>query len=142
MSTEDLIAPEQYNFVSEIEKFAQNPDRLALKWENEEGETKEVTYSSLMKAANRIGNVFKEEGLQKGDVVLVIVPRIMEAYQVYLAALKLGLTVLPSSEMLRAKDLQYRIKHGDVKAVVSYYPFIGELELVEEIHTIKRFVLG
>lgn len=142
MSTEDLIAPEQYNFVSEIEKFAQNPDRLALKWENEEGEIKEVTYSSLMKAANRIGNVFKEEGLQKGDVVLVIVPRIMEAYQVYLAALKLGLTVLPSSEMLRAKDLQYRIKHGDVKAVVSYYPFIGELELVEEIHTIKRFVLG
>ncbi len=142
MRTEDLIAPEQYNFVSEIEKFAQNPDRLALKWENEEGETKEVTYSSLMKAANRIGNVFKEEGLHKGDVVLVIVPRIIEAYQVYLAALKLGLTVLPSSEMLRAKDLQYRIKHGEVKGVISYYPFLEELELVEEIHTIKRFVLG
>lgn len=103
MKTEDLIAPKQYNFVSEIEKFAQNPDRLALKWENEEGETKEVTYSSLMKAANRIGNVFKDEGLQKGDVVLVIVPRIIEAYQVYLAALKLGLTILPSSEMLRQR---------------------------------------
>ncbi|MGP7818435.1 acyl-CoA synthetase MbcS [Niallia sp. 01092] len=142
MCREELLAPEYYNFVSEIEKFAQNADRVALKWENEEGQTKEVTYSNLLKLANQMGNVLKEAGLQKGDVVLVIVPRLVEAYQVYIAALKLGLIILPSSEMLRAKDLQYRINHGDVKAVISYYPFIEELAAIDEIQSIKRFVLG
>lgn len=142
LNQEDLIAPEQYNFVSEIEKYAQNPDRLALKWENEEGNIKEVTYASIMEQANKIGNVLKAEGLKKGDVVLVVVPRIVHAYEVYLAALKLGMIILPSSEMLRAKDLQFRIKHGEVKAVISYYPYIEELNLVEEVSTIKRFVLG
>ncbi|MFT8321669.1 MAG: acyl--CoA ligase [Bacillus sp. (in: firmicutes)] len=142
MSREELLAPQKYNFVSEIEKFAQNADKVALKWENEEGQAKEITYSSLLKLANQMGNVLKASGLQKGDVVLVIVPRLVEAYQVYIAALKLGLTILPSSEMLRAKDLQYRIKHGEVKAVISYYPYIEELTKIEDVHSIKRFVLG
>lgn len=142
MSREELLAPETYNFVSEIEKYAQNTDKVALRWENEEGTNKEVTYSQLLKVANKMGNVLKESGLKKGDVILVVVPRLIEAYQVYLAGLKLGLTILPSSEMLRAKDLQYRIKHGEVKAVVSYYPFLEELMKVEEIHSINKFVLG
>ena len=42
-----------------------------------------------MKNANKIGNVFLEKGLKKGDVVLIIIPRLIEAYQVYLAALKI-----------------------------------------------------
>ncbi|WP_445489456.1 acyl-CoA synthetase MbcS [Niallia sp. 03133] len=142
MSREELLAPNHYNFVSEIEKFAEEPDKVALKWENEEGQTKEITYSKLLKLSNQMGNVLKDSGLQKGDVVLVIVPRLVEAYQVYIAALKLGLTLLPSSEMLRAKDLQYRISHGEVKAIISYYPYIDEIAKIEEVHSIKRFVLG
>ena len=30
-------------------------------------------------------------------------------YELYLAALKLGIAIIPSSEMLRTKDLQYRL---------------------------------
>ncbi|MCM3215067.1 acyl--CoA ligase [Niallia taxi] len=142
MSREELLAPEIYNFVSEIEKFAQNKDRLALRWENENGDKQEITYSHLLQQANKVGNVFKAAGLKKGDVVLVIVPRLIEAYQVYIAALKLGLTILPSSEMLRAKDLQYRITHGEVKGVISYYPYLDELNKVEEVSNLKRFVIG
>ncbi|MGG0736643.1 acyl-CoA synthetase MbcS [Niallia taxi] len=142
MSREELLAPEIYNFVSEIEKFAQNKDRLALRWENENGDKQEITYSHLLQQANKVGNVFKAAGLKKGDVVLVIVPRLIEAYQVYIAALKLGLTILPSSEMLRAKDLQYRITHGEVKGVISYYPYLDELNKVEEVRNLKRFVIG
>ncbi|TRZ37287.1 acyl--CoA ligase [Niallia circulans] len=142
MSREELLAPEIYNFVSEIEKFAQNKERLALRWENENGDKQEITYSHLLQQANKVGNVFKAAGLKKGDVVLVIVPRLIEAYQVYIAALKLGLTILPSSEMLRAKDLQYRITHGEVKGVISYHPYLDELNKVEEVSNLKRFVIG
>lgn len=142
MKREDLLAPEQYNLVTEIERYASDSNRLAIKWENEAGEKKEVTYEELLKNANKIGNVFKEHGLKKGDVLLIIVPRLIEAYQVYIAALKAGIVVIPSSEMLREKDLQYRITHGDVKGIVSYYPYVGQFEEIKDIDHLPKFVIG
>ena len=142
MKREDLIAPEKYNLVSEVERFAAVPNKLALKWEDEAGETKQVTYEHLLKNVNKVGNVFSQNGLQKGDVILVIVPRLIEAYVVYLGALKAGMVVIPSSEMLREKDLQYRISHGDVKGVVSYYPFVDQFENIQAEQELVKFSLG
>ena len=110
--------------------------------ENEAGEKKEITYKELMSDTNKIGNAFINAGLTKGDVVLVVVPRLIEAYEVYLGALKAGLVVIPCSEMLRAEDFAYRMEHGDVKAVVSYYPYVEELEKVNAIQHVHRFVIG
>ncbi|MDQ0196988.1 acyl-CoA synthetase MbcS [Neobacillus ginsengisoli] len=142
MKREDLIAPEKYNLVSEMERFAKDPNRLALKWESESGETKQVTYEQLLKKVNQAGNAFVQNGLKKGDVVLVIVPRLVEAYVVYLAALKAGMVVIPSSEMLREKDLQYRITHGDVKAVVSYYPYVDQFKHITSSQPLVKFSIG
>ncbi|MBY0098986.1 acyl-CoA synthetase MbcS [Mesobacillus maritimus] len=142
MKREQLIAPQKYNLISEFERFAQQEGKLALHWENEDGDKKNITYKDLIKNANKIGNVFKASGLTKGDVVLVVIPRLIEAYQVYIAALKMGLVVIPSSEMLRTKDLQYRITHGDVKAVVSYYPFVEQFSGISEAENLVKYSVG
>jgi acetyl-CoA synthetase len=142
LERKDLIAPEKYNLVSEMEKFAKDPTNIALKWENEKGQTEEITYEELLKKVNKMGNVFIEKGLSKGDTVLVIVPRLIEAYQVYLAALKVGLVVIPSSELLRTKDLQYRITHGDVKGIISYFEYVSQFENLVEMNGLERFVIG
>ncbi|MGP4075368.1 acyl-CoA synthetase MbcS [Halobacillus sp. K22] len=142
MDREELIAPERYNVVSEIEKFAEDPSRKALLWLSEAGGQKEVTYEQLLHQANKMGNAFLDHGLQKGDKILVMIPRLIEAYQVYIAALKAGLVIIPSSEMLRAKDLQYRITHGDVRAVVSYHPFTEHLDAVKESDQLLKFSVG
>ncbi|MCM3116623.1 acyl--CoA ligase [Neobacillus sp. MER 74] len=142
MKREDLIAPEKYNLVSEVEHFAKNPNRVALKWESEAGDTQQVTYEQLMRKVNQAANVFARNGLNKGDVVLVIVPRLIEAYVVYLAALKAGLVVIPSSEMLKEKDLQYRITHGDVKGVISHYPYADQFENINKTQPLLRFTIG
>ncbi|MDF0726433.1 acyl--CoA ligase [Cytobacillus sp. S13-E01] len=142
MIRENLIAPESYNLVNEVEKFTQNPDKVALKWENENGDRKQITYDQLMQNANKVGNALLSNGLQKGDTVLVIVPRLIEAYMVYLGALKAGLVVIPSSEMLKEKDLQYRISHGDVKGVVSYYPYVDQFTNIIQKESLSQFVIG
>ncbi|HJV31464.1 MAG TPA: acyl--CoA ligase [Bacillales bacterium] len=140
MKREDLIAPLEYNLVSEVERFAKDPNKMALKWENESGETSQVTYEQLMDQVNRTGNVFLQHGLKQGDVVLVMIPRLIEAYAVYLAALKLGMVVIPSSEMLREKDLQYRITHGDVKGVVSYHLYTDQFKQITQ--PLVKFSIG
>lgn len=142
MNRESLIAPETYNVVTEIEKYAGDPDRKALQWEDDQGHQEEITYAELITNANKIGNAFKEEGLQKGDKVLIMIPRLIEAYQVYVGALKAGLVVIPSSEMLRTKDLQYRISHGEVSGVVSYHPYTGPFKDIKEIDALKKFTVG
>ncbi|MFD1739326.1 acyl-CoA synthetase MbcS [Bacillus salitolerans] len=128
MNREELLAPEIYNIVQEVERYASNERKIALKWENEEGYMKEITYLQLMKRVNQYGNALLHSGLQKEDKVLVIIPRIIEAYQVYLAALKCGIVVIPSSEMLRKKDIEYRLQHGEVKAVICYKTFTNQFK--------------
>ncbi|MBO1912151.1 acyl-CoA synthetase, partial [Microvirga sp. 3-52] len=126
MNREQLVAPEQYNLVSEFEKYAKNESLKALIYINSKGEKKEITYAALMNLANQAANVFMENGLNKGDVVLVMVPRLIEAYVTYIGALKAGLVVIPSSEMLRPSDIDYRLVHSNAKAIVSYDAFSSQ----------------
>lgn len=143
MNQSELLAPKNYNIVDEIEKYAKNPEKLALIYEHAFDAPEKVTYATLIQRANQVGHVLQQSGLKKGDRVLVMLPRAIETYEVYIAALKLGLTIVPSSEMLRTKDLQYRISHGQVSAVITMPDYIPEFEKVEEYpDLIKLLVTG
>lgn len=142
MNKKDLVAPDTYNIVSEIEKYTADENKKAIIFENAEGETYSITYDQLVKNANQVGNMFLKHGLQKGDKVLVMMPRSIETYEIYIAALKLGIVVIPSSEMLRTKDLQYRISHGEVKAIVVTAERIDEFKAVKEYNTLTKFIVG
>lgn len=142
MNREELIAPKTYNLVEEIEKFAKDKDKMAIKWIDDQENKKTLTYAELMTKANKIGNILRNNGFEKGDKVLVIVPRIIEAYMVYIAALKAGLVIIPSSEMLRTKDLQYRVDHGDVKGVISYYQFTEQFTNITSKTPLQKFSIG
>src|SRR5690625_7915661 len=76
------------------------------------------------------------------DKLLVMMPRVIETYAVYIAALKTGIILIPSSEMLRTSDLQYRITHGEVSGVVSYHPFVDQFNGIEQWQTLKKFAVG
>jgi len=142
MQSSHLVAPERYNMVQEVEKFSQDKEKLALIWENEAGDIKELTYEELLAGTNQMANVLKEHGLSKGDAVLVMVPRLIEAYQVYLACLKLGLVITPSSEQLRASDIAYRVNHGGSRAVIVFEPFTDTFDEVAEVAALQKFVVG
>ncbi|WP_102336224.1 acyl-CoA synthetase MbcS [Salimicrobium jeotgali] len=142
MDRKELIAPEQYNIISEMEKYARGEERKALIWIDSEGNKKETTYQHLMKRVNKIGNAFLNEGLNPGDKIVIMIPRTIEAYEVYLAAMKTGIIIIPGSEMLRAKDLQYRIEHGEAKAVACYHPFTSQFDEVKGIDDLHLFSVG
>jgi acetyl-CoA synthetase len=144
MKREDLIAPEYYNLSQEVEKFAKNSDLLAIKWTNEAGDVRDVSYMELAQQVNKYANALLSSGLKQGDPVLLIVPRLAEAYFTYLACLKAGLVIIPCSEMLRAKDLVYRINFADAKAVIAYHEFIEETNnITEEMPSLGyKFIIG
>src|SRR5699024_3072343 len=142
MKIDHLISPKNYNIVMEIERYANDSKRKALILKSQDGEVNELTYPELIQRTNQVGNVLLDSGLKKGDKILVMVPRIFEAYEVYLAALKTGIILIPSSEMLTKEDLQYRVTHGEVNGVICYHEFVSAYNDLDEYNQLKRFVIG
>ncbi len=139
--TENLVAPEFYNMAQDIDRHADQPGNLALIWENEAGDTREVTYLGLRQESNTFANALKALGLEKGDRVIITLPRIPEAYYAYLAALKLGLVISPGSEMLVAKDLLYRAVHSQAKAVICYHQLTEQFDKIRtEAESLQHFI--
>ncbi|RKQ35684.1 acyl-CoA synthetase MbcS [Oceanobacillus halophilus] len=142
MNQSSLIAPENYNIVMEFEKYAEEPNRKALIVEDDKGNQNEITYRNLIRNANKIGNILLEHGIKKGDKLLVMMPRSIETYEVYIAALKTGIIIIPCSEMFRTKDLQYRITHGEVRGVVSYAAFTPQFNDIDQYEELVKFSVG
>lgn len=142
MQKTDLLAPEKYNITSAIEQYATDATKKAIIYKDSEHDHIEVTYQELIKNANKVGNIFKKHGLKHGDKVLIMMPRAIATYELYIAALKLGIAIIPSSEMLRTKDLQYRVSHGEIDAVISFGKFIKEFEGLKEYQNLTKFIVG
>lgn len=130
MELKDLIAPKIYNLTSEIEKY--DSDKIAIRWENEAGDRKTFTYHQLIQKGNQFANVLTGLGLEKGDKIMAIVPRIIDAYIIYFGALKAGIAVIPGSEMLRSIDIGFRINQGEAKAIVVYHEYTAQVDNIKE----------
>lgn len=142
LKREDLIAPMNYNLVNEIEKFSRSGQKTALLWEDESGKQASWSYEKLMEETDKIGAALTGLGFEKGDKLIVMVPRVLEAYAVYLAILKAGMVVIPCSEMLRAKDLEYRIAHAEVKGAIVYPQFISAFKDVKSTDKLITLSIG
>ncbi|WP_096438320.1 acyl-CoA synthetase MbcS [Alteribacter populi] len=144
MNREELIAPEHYNIAEELSQYANDDTRTAIRWLDQQGNRRDVHYKELMEKTNQIALAFKKQGISKGDKVLIILPRIPEAYMTYLACLKAGIVAIPSSEMLRKKDLLYRIHHAKAKGIVAYYKTTSEVNDIDEDLPVlqNKFIVG
>lgn len=132
MEFKDLIAPEQYNITSELEKYKEESDRLAIRWLDSEGNREDMSYKELIGKMNQYAQALLKLGIEKGDRMLIILPRIPEAYITYLACLRAGIVAIPCSEMLRKKDLVYRMHHSGAKGIVAHYKTTAETNSIDE----------
>jgi acetyl-CoA synthetase/medium-chain acyl-CoA synthetase len=58
-------------------------------------------------------------GIQKGDRVLVMLPRIPEWWETVLGLIKLGAVAIPCTTLLTAKDIQFRAEIADARAFIT-----------------------
>jgi acetyl-CoA synthetase len=135
-----LIAPENYNIAQEIETHFSEKKALILR--DEAGNQKTITYAELIRHANKLANTFSKLGIQKGDRVLIMTTKLYESYAIYLACLKSGIIMIPCSEMLRAKDLVYRMNHSEAKAVIVYHAFVSEFDKLPEATPSLQYKIG
>lgn len=128
-----IQVPEHFNFGYDIvDGWAQaEPGKLALKWTNDAGEMRSYTFDDVSRHSNQAANFFRAHGIQKGDVVMLILKQRPEVWFSMVGLCKLGATCIPATYQLTPKDIYYRCDAAEVKMIVS----VSEEEIVGHIRT-------
>jgi len=115
-----LEVPEYFNFATDvIGKWASDPNKLAMLWIGQNGEERQLTFAHFAERSSRAANAFARLGIQKGDRVLVMLPRIPEWWESVLGLMKIGAIPIPSTTLLTPKDIQYRAGVAEVAAFIT-----------------------
>ena len=117
-----ISIPDNFNFAYDVvDEYAKNePKREALVWCDDNDESHIFTFKDLSLASQRTANFLVEQGIKKGDRVMLILRRRYEFWVFLLALHRIGAIAIPATNMLAAEDLEYRFKAADVKMVVTY----------------------
>jgi acetyl-CoA synthetase len=113
-------AADDFNFAFDVvAKRGRHADKTALIAIDRTGENVvHHTYSDLDRLSNRFANALMTLGAEKGDFAFVMIPRIVEWYQVLLGCTKTGVVAMPGTNLLTAKDIEYRINRADARIAI------------------------
>jgi len=134
--------PADYNIVSVVEGHAKkNPDKVAVLWEDADGNARQVTYAELVDGTRRFGTALIGLGVKKADPVIHILPRLPEAHMAQLGTFVAGGVAVPSSEMLKAKEIAYRSQVSGAKVVVADVSTAATVEEARGTCPLETFIL-
>jgi acetyl-CoA synthetase len=116
----------KFNYVATaLDKHAAaNPDKTAVIWEGEEGQTRWLTYGELLALTNQTANALKALGVGKGDRVAIYLPMIPETVAATLACGRIGAIFLPVFSGYGVEAVATRLQDADAKVVIcadGYY---------------------
>jgi acetyl-CoA synthetase len=99
--------------------LAGNGDRVALYWEGEPGDTREITYAELTADVKRAANLLTSLGVREGDRVAIYMPMIPEAVVAMLAVARIGAVHSVVFGGFSADSLRSRIDDANAKLVIT-----------------------
>src|SRR5947209_10371296 len=107
-------------FDAELAGNADSRDRAAL-WIVDAGSDKEtkLSFAALSRRSNQVANFLRAQGLKRGDHLLLLLGNVVPLWETMLAAMKLGVVVIPAPTLLTADELRDRLDRGKAKAVVA-----------------------
>ena len=129
-----IAVPEYYNFAYDVVDAWGKKDRnkLAMIWTNQEGEEKYFTFRQFTNLSNQVANMMFKQNINKGDRVMILLPRVPEWWTFALAAIKVGAVFCPSPVILTPHDLEYRINRGKFKMIVTDQENLWKIQEIEQ----------
>ena len=94
-------------------------NKVAIYWEDEQGNTKSFSYSQLHREVNRFASALKNIGVKKGDIVVLYLPMIPELVISMLATVRVGAIHTVVFSGFSSKALADRINDTGAKVVIT-----------------------
>jgi acyl-coenzyme A synthetase/AMP-(fatty) acid ligase len=110
------VVPDRFNFTRDV---VEPSSGRALTFVGRDGSVDELSFAELSARAGRWANRLRRAGVERGDRLLVLVGKTPDWHPIMLGALKVGAVSIPCSEMLRARDLAFRLEHSGARLLVA-----------------------
>ncbi|MGY4478585.1 AMP-binding protein [Bradyrhizobium sp. USDA 3364] len=83
------------------------------------GNETKLSFGELSRRSNQVANFLRAQGLKRGDHLLLLLGNVVPLWETMLAAMKLGVVVIPATTLLTADELRDRLDRGKARAVVA-----------------------
>ncbi|MCH9688737.1 MAG: AMP-binding protein [Deltaproteobacteria bacterium] len=115
-----LEIPDDFNFAWDVvgQHARQRGDDVAFIAVPTDGPPRPVTFGAFDDAAARVARGLLRLGLNPGDRVLSMIPRIPAFYEAMIGAMKVGVVSMPGTNLLTSNDIAYRLRASGAKAVI------------------------
>lgn len=146
LETFSVHYPDNFNFGYDIvDDIAMNdPDRRAMIWCNPEGEEHIFTFADMKRWSDKTANFLVDQGIRRGDYVLVVLRRHYQFWFVATALAKIGAVMVPATFMLKEHDLEYRLNGASISSIIC--TSVGEISqiadnVIDECPTVTSRIL-
>ncbi|SEH18086.1 acetyl-CoA synthetase [Natronorubrum sediminis] len=105
----DWDAPAELNMAHEACDRHAGSGNVGFAWVSKDGALSEYTFAELRDASNRVANALTELGVEKGDRVTTLLPKIPETIVTVLGVWKTGAIHVPLFTAFEKQALEFRI---------------------------------
>ncbi|MGI6173976.1 MAG: AMP-binding protein [Christensenellales bacterium] len=116
-----IDVPDHFNFSYDVlDEMAEHAgDDTALVWCNPEGEERIFTFAEMARESRRCAAMLSSLGIQKGDMVMLVLKRHYEFWFTITALHRIGAVAVPATHLLTTKDVIYRAEAASVKMIIA-----------------------
>ena len=128
-------------FDAELARASESKDRPAL-WIVDAGNNREtkLSFEALSRRSNQVANFLRAQGLKRGDHLLLLLGNVVPLWETMLAAMKLGVVVIPATTLLTPDELRDRLDRGRAKVVVASQDQVAKFAGLGGDHLIRILV--
>ena len=111
---------ERFNWAIDwFDAVARGNHRTAIVIVEEDSSSLEVTYDEMARRSDAVATWLAEQGVKRGDPVVLMLGNQIELWDLMLAVMKLGAIIMPTTTAVGPADLRDRIARGGVRHVVA-----------------------
>lgn len=118
----DFVWPalDEFNWaIDYFDRIAAGNDAPALRILQEDGSEETASFAQMAARSSSVANWLRDNGVRRGDRVLLMMGNERCLWEAMLAAMKLGAVVIPASTLLSRDDLLDRLERGQVRHVIA-----------------------
>ena len=83
------------------------------------GKETRLTFGELSTRSNQVANWLSQQGLKRGDHLLLVLNNVAPLWEIMLAAMKAGIVVIPATTLLTTEELADRVERGRARMIVT-----------------------
>lgn len=114
------LLPDDFNIARLCcRRWANDPSRIAIFVDDAAAGGRAVTYAQLQSDADRLSNVLRSLGVERGTRVAIVLPQRPEVAVAHIACQQLGAIAMPMSILFGPDALEYRLQDSEAAVAIT-----------------------